>query len=58
MLLQQGYSFNSGGQEIKSTEGTTQGDPTAMVMYAISILPQLDTRSKAKKISFADDISG
>ena len=51
-------AFISGGQEIKSTEGTTQGDPTAMAMYAISILPLLDTRSKAKKISFADDFSG
>ena len=29
-----------------------------MAMYAISILPLLDTRSKAKKISFADDFSG
>ena len=29
-----------------------------MAMYVISILPLLDTRSKAKKISFADDYSG
>ena len=50
--------FISGGQEIKSTEGTIQGDPTVMAMYAISILQLLDTRSKTKKISFADDFSG
>ena len=50
--------FISGGQEIKSAEGTTQGDPTAMAMYAISILPLLETKSKAKKIAFADDFGG
>ena len=49
--------FISGGQS-SQRKGKTQGDPTAMAMYAISILPLLDTRSKAKKISFADDFSG
>ena len=29
-----------------------------MTMYAITNLPLLDTRSKTKKISFADDFSG
>ena len=51
--------FISGGQEIKSAEETTQGDPTAMAaMYAIFILPLLETKSKAKKIAFADDFGG
>ena len=50
--------FISSGQEIKSAEGTTQSDPTAMAMYAISILPLLETKSKAKKIAFADDFGG
>ena len=36
----------------------TQVDPTVMTMYAITNLPLLDTRSKTKKISFADDFSG
>ena len=50
--------FISGGQEITSSEGTTQGDPTAMAMYAIAILPLLDMKSNAKKTSFSDDFSG
>ena len=38
------YTFNSrlfiiGGKEIRSKEGTTQGDPTSMGSYALNITP-------------------
>ena len=33
--------FIVGGKEIKSNEDTTQGDPIAMGMYAISVMPLL-----------------
>ena len=29
------------GKELKSCEGTTQGDPSAMVIYVIAIIPLL-----------------
>ena len=56
--------FITGGKELASDEGTTQGDPVAMGMYAIGILPLLllnmptteDERSK--RIAFADDFTG
>ena len=33
--------FIAGGKELKSAEGTTQGDPPAMPAYGIGILPFL-----------------
>ena len=32
-------SFITGGTEIKSSKGTTQGDPVAMPIYALSVIP-------------------
>jgi len=46
-----------GGETIKSQEGTTQGDPLAMAMYAVSTIPLLQNAKtpSAKQIWFADD---
>ena len=50
-----------GGSELKSAEGTTQGDPLAMSMYAVSLQPLislLHNRSTAKQCWFTDDATG
>ena len=57
--------FVIGGKEIRSKEGTTQGDPIAMALYAISTKPLLDcvisqmiNYSSVKNVAYADDLNG
>ena len=53
--------FVFGGQEMKSSEGTTQGDPLSMALYAINLQPlitHLHITSSTKQCWFADDASG
>ena len=55
--------FVIGGTEIKSNEGTTQGDPLGMAIYAIATTPLLDAMANSieddaqKEVAFADDIT-
>ena len=53
--------FVKGGQELKSSEGTTQGDPLSMSIYGISLIPlmlALQNTSNTKQCWLADDASG
>ena len=51
--------FITGEGEISSTEGTTQGDPLAMGMYAVAITPLIHQLRQSKpdmlQVWFADD---
>ena len=53
--------FITDGEEVISAEGTTQGDPLSMSLYAISLQPlitRLHVSSAAKQCWFADDATG
>ena len=54
--------FVTGSGEIASTEGTTQGDPLAMAMYALAITPLIDQLKtscpEVHQAWFADDATG
>ena len=53
--------FVTGGKELISDEGTTQDDPLAMSMYALSLQPLISRSqavSQAKQCWFADDVTG
>ena len=52
--------FITGGKEIKSAEETTQCDPIAMGLYAVSLQPlitHLNLSSSERQCWFADDAS-
>ena len=47
------------GETIHSCEGTTQGDPLAMYMYALASLPLIESLpAEVQQIWFADDAGG
>ena len=53
--------FITGGKEIVSAEGTTEDDPLAMGLYAVSIqllISSLQAVSSVKQCWFADGASG
>ena len=48
-----------GNGEIASTEGTAQGDPPAMTMYALTIIPLTHLlRSCVQQVWFSNDATG
>ena len=52
--------FIVGGKELLSKEGTTQGDPIAMVVYGLSLLPlmsNIKNGSHLIHLAFADDLA-
>ena len=55
--------FVIGGLEIKSQEGTTQGDPLGMAIYALGVTPMLNIlligigNDHNRMVAFADDIT-
>ena len=49
----------AGGSVFHSCEGTTQGDPLAMAMYGLAVLPLIKKLTReAKQVWFADDATG
>ena len=55
--------FITGGKEISSNKGTTQGDPIAIGMYALGLMPLLisiisNNAGNLIHVAFADDLTG
>ena len=55
--------FITGGKEISSNEGTTQGDPIAIGMYVLGLMPLLSSiisnnTGNLIHVAFADDLTG
>ena len=57
--------FITDGAEIRSNEGTTQGDPISMALYAIALtsllnclISQMANYASIKNVAFADDLNG
>ena len=54
--------FVTGSGEIFSMEGTTQGDPLAMAMYALAVTPLIDQLKascpEVRQVWYADDAAG
>ena len=56
LLLPKSSSLFIDGERILSEEGTTQGDPLAMAMYALSTVPLINRlEGLAAQMWFADD---
>ena len=58
--------FIIGGKELKSNEGTTQGDPVSMAIYGIGVTPIINTlidivvtstESQVRVLAYAEDVS-
>ena len=47
-----------GGETLISAEGTTQGDPLSMAIYALGTVPLINgAQTEAMQVWFADDVS-
>ena len=56
--------FIVGGRELRSKEGTTQGDPVSMALYGLGLIPLLskikrdDLSKNVQHVAYADDLTG
>ena len=59
-IYQRNATLFVGGDALLLQEGTTQGDPLAMAMFAVAIRPLIDRISgtEAVQVWFADDAAG